>query len=222
MQRLCSTHQYTNDRGSQSALEPKTKSKFLSPWFCSWIFSADQCLSFTFHDYFPWCQFFFNYTNTIFVLYFEFVWWGGLTLQANLLKGPAFHFSDHYMEKLLLIWLESLSDLEYASLWEFKQMKTIYFNSEFSAEVFSFLTTRNSFRTRTFLKCLSRKLITILTSLPPAFFTHEWHYTWHQMFCCWLNFNPYWKSHALKSKRRKYQKNAFRFFLPLPILILHS
>ena len=35
MQRLCSTHQYTNDRGSQSALEPKTKSKFLSPWFCS-------------------------------------------------------------------------------------------------------------------------------------------------------------------------------------------
>lgn len=56
--RLCSTHQYTNDRGSQSALEPKTKSKFLSPWFCSWIFSADQCLSFTFHDYFPWCQFF--------------------------------------------------------------------------------------------------------------------------------------------------------------------
>lgn len=128
MQRLCSTHQYTNDRGSQSALEPKTKSKFLSPWFCSWIFSADQCLSFTFHDYFPWCQFFFNYTNTIFVLYFEFVWWGGLTLPANLLKGPAFHFSDHYMEKLLLIWLESLSDLEYASLWEFKQMKTIYFN----------------------------------------------------------------------------------------------
>ena len=123
---------------SQSALEPKTKSKFLSPWFCSWIFSADQCLSFTFHDYFPWCQFFFNYTNTIFVLYFEFVWWGGLTLPANLLKGPAFHFSDHYMEKLLLIWLESLSDLEYASLWEFKQMKTIYFNSEFSAEVFFF------------------------------------------------------------------------------------
>lgn len=138
MQRLCSTHQCTNDRGSQSALEPKTKSKFLSPWFCSWIFSADQCLSFTFHDYFPWCQFFFNYTNTIFVLYFEFVWWGGLTLPANLLKGPAFHFSDHYTEKLLLIWLESLSDLEYASLWEFKQMKTIYFNSEFSAEVFFF------------------------------------------------------------------------------------
>lgn len=136
LQRLCSTHQCTNDRGSQSALEPKTKSKFLSPWFCSWIFSADQCLSFTFHDYFPWCQFFFNYTNTIFVLYFEFVWWGGLTLPANLLKGPAFHFSDHYMEKLLLIWLESLSDLEYASLWEFKQMKTIYFTSEFSAEVF--------------------------------------------------------------------------------------
>ena len=81
-------------------------------------------------------NFFFNYTNTIFVLYFEFVWWGGLTLPANLLKGPAFHFSDHYMEKLLLIRLESLSDLEYASLWEFKQMKTIYFTSEFSAEVF--------------------------------------------------------------------------------------
>lgn len=86
----------------------------------------------------PLTSIFFNYTNTIFVLYFEFVWWGGLTLPANLLKGPAFHFSDHYMEKLLLIWLESLSDLEYASLWEFKQMKTIYFNSEFSAEVFFF------------------------------------------------------------------------------------
>ena len=86
----------------------------------------------------PLMSIFFNYTNTIFVLYFEFVWWGGLTLPANLLKGPAFHFSDHYMEKLLLIWLESLSDLEYASLWEFKQMKTIYFNSEFSAEVFFF------------------------------------------------------------------------------------
>lgn len=101
------------------------------------------------------------------------------------------------------------------SLNKWKQFTSIL---NLAQRFFSFLTTRNSFRTRTFLKCLSRKLITILTSLPPAFFTHEWHYTWHQMFCCWLNFNPYWKSHALKSKRRKYQKNAFRFFLPLLFL----